>query len=187
MSQVTELQSVPREWAGSVYVGANSLGAGAVGSGNLAAGAVNTAALAGGAVTVAKLEANLQNHRYQVGQGTITTTTGGEVLFGAPLSGTIQGISFVTKDALAKNDTNYISFGVVNKTQSLTVVDSTGAANTTKATGGQALTAYGSIATTLTANTTVAAGDLLALSATVTGTLANQVTEGFWYITILPS
>lgn len=193
----TLIQNFPRSGLEDVLIDANHIAAntitatelasGAVTSAALGAAAVTTAALASGAVTVAKLEANLQNLRYQVVQGTITTSTGGEVLFGVPLAGTIQSISFVAKDALTKNDTNNLSFGVANKTQSLTVVDSTAAANTTKATGGSSLTAYGSFATTLTANTTVAAGDLLALSATVTGTLANQVTEGFWYITILPS
>jgi hypothetical protein len=53
--------------------------------------------------------------------------------------------SFVTKDALAASDTNYVTFGLVNKqtgagTQVL--VDDAAAANSTKVTGGSALVAY---------------------------------------------
>jgi hypothetical protein len=59
----------------------------------------------------------------------------------------ITRISFVSKDALAANDTNYVKFGVVINlggpaagTQAL--VDDTAAANSTKVTGGSAIAAY---------------------------------------------
>src|SRR6266852_6078908 len=120
-------------------------------------------------------------------KGTITTTAGGEVLLMAPCSGNIVAVRFVAKDALATNNTNNIAFGLLNKTQTLTVVDSTAAVNTTQTTGGSALVAYTARVLTLTANIAVTANDVLALSVVVANTLANQVTEGIWQVTFSPS
>lgn len=175
----TALNKIPRFWAGAVKVTTADLDTGGI-----------TPVFNAGAIHAAALDANVSAQRRVVAQGTITTTTGGEVLLMAPCAGTITAIKFVSASALTKNDTNYISFGVVNKqggAGAVTVVDSTAAANTTKATGGNSLVAYTPLGLTLTANITVAANDVLALSATVTGTLAGAVNEGVWQVTILPS
>jgi hypothetical protein len=85
-------------------------------------------------------------------------------------------------DALAASDTNYITFTITNLGTSgsgtaamLAATD----ANTTKSTGGTALTANALRVLTLNAtaaNLVVSAGDRLRLRAAVTGTLANTVT-----------
>lgn len=93
---------------------------------------------------------------------------------------TITKISFVTKDALAASDTNYVDFGVVNKgaagAGSTAVVDRTSAANSTKVTGGTALAAY-TPRDLVIASPSVTGGDVLSITLTVTGTLANTLTE----------
>jgi hypothetical protein len=101
-------------------------------------------------------------------------------------TGTITKVSFVAKDALAASDTNYVKWKVVNKgaagagTQVL--VDDTAASNTTKVTGGTALAAYTprdlTLATlTIGTERDVTGGDVLEITLTVTGTLANALTE----------
>lgn len=76
-----------------------------------------------------------------------------------PKKGVIQSVSLVGATGVTVSDTNFWAFGLVNKTQTLTPVDSTNALNTTKATGGAALTAY-----TL-ANFTIGAAAALAVNA----------------------
>lgn len=176
----TPLRSFPRTGFSDLVVDTFALGTGAVTANELAAGAV----------TVAQLSANMALRTPDREAGTITTTTGTEVLINCPVAGTINAIAFVAKDALATSNTNYIAFGVINKQAGAgtgVVVDNTNAANSTKTTGGAAIAAYAHFFMTLGAATTVAAGDILALSATVTGTLANQVTEGLWVVNIVPS
>ena len=100
----------------------------------------------------------------------------------APEAGTIAGITLNAVDALAASDTNYITWTVTNRGQagagSLVVLAAT-AANTTKTTGGAALSANTNRSLTLsstTADVTVAAGDIIRITSTATGTLANTVT-----------
>ncbi len=173
--------------SGQILVGngADLLSVAVSGDATLAASGALT--VANGAITAAKASGDLLKKRRNIAQGTITTTAGGEVLILAPCTGIINAVRFVAKDALATNDTNNIAFGLLNKTQTLTIVDSANAANTTKATGGSALAAYTARVLTLTANIAVTANDVLALSAVVAGTLAGAVTEGVWQITFSPS
>jgi hypothetical protein len=85
-------------------------------------------------------------------------------------------------DALASNDTNFITFSITNLgltgSGSAVMLAATDA-NTTKATGGTALVANAARTLTLNgtaANLVVAAGDRLRIRAAATGTLANTVT-----------
>lgn len=114
--------------------------------------------------------------------GTIATTSTTDTYVIAPEDGTLTSIDFYGLDALAANDTNYITFSVTNLGQSnggstamLSAVD----ANTTKATGGSAIAAHTKRSLTLhgtAGNLSVVQGDLLRIRATATGTLANTVT-----------
>ena len=113
---------------------------------------------------------------------TITTTGNSDVFVIAPVSGVLSAAWFSGVDALAASDTNYITFTVTNLGTSgsgtaamLAATD----ANTTKATGGTALTANARRVLSLNgtaANLVVAAGDRLRIRAAATGTLANTVT-----------
>jgi hypothetical protein len=89
---------------------------------------------------------------------------------------------FSGTDALAASDTNYITFTITNLgttgSGTATMLAATDA-NTTKTTGGSALTANALRALTLNgtaSNLVVAAGDRIRARAAVTGTLANTVT-----------
>jgi hypothetical protein len=113
---------------------------------------------------------------------TITTTSNSDVYVIAPAAGTLTSAVFSAVDALAASDTNYITFTITNLGTSgsgtaamLAATD----ANTTKTTGGTALTANAARTLTLNgtaANLVVAAGDRLRIRAAATGTLANTVT-----------
>lgn len=97
-----------------------------------------------------------------------------------PATGTLVGVYFVSKDALAAHDTNFVTFGVVNKSNSNAAMLAATAANTTKVTGGTALTAYTPRSLTLNgtaANLVVALGQCLEFQVTGSGTLANTLTE----------
>lgn len=90
--------------------------------------------------------------------------------------GTIGRITFVGQTSVAASDTDYWTFGVVNKgtagSGTAVVVDNTSAANSTKATGGTALTANVPRSLTLTgvgADLIHAAGDVLLLTVTKAG------------------
>jgi hypothetical protein len=105
-------------------------------------------------------------------------------------SGILAGIDFSSLAALAANDTNYITFSVVNlgqdglgSTAMLAAVD----ANTTKATGGSAIVANAKRQLTLhatAANLVVVEGDRLQIIATVTGTLGGAVTRPVYNVKI---
>jgi hypothetical protein len=77
--------------------------------------------------------------------GTLSAT--GDFVVPLPnVAGTISRIGLVVETTVAANDTDYWTFGVVNKGAAgggtAVVVDATAAANSTKATGGSACTAY---------------------------------------------
>jgi hypothetical protein len=114
---------------------------------------------------------------------TIATTGAQELLVQAPAAGTLIAARFVGKDALATDNTNYLTFALTNKGQAgagSTAMLSATASGTTQTTGGAAIAAYTSRNLPLHAtggNATVAANDCLALSITATGTLGNTVTE----------
>lgn len=113
---------------------------------------------------------------------TIATTSTTDVLVMLPTSGVIDSIDFASVSALAAHDSNYVTFSVTNLGQSgsgstalLAAVDG----NTTKATGGVALSANARRQLTLTTTLTdlrVAKGDILRIRFAATGTLAGSVT-----------
>lgn len=113
---------------------------------------------------------------------TIATTGSETTYIIAPIDGKLESIDFTCADDLAANDTNYITFTVVNKGQDgsgSTAMLKAADDNTTKATGGSALTTDAKrslILSTTASNLEVAKGDVLAVTVTATGTLANQVT-----------
>jgi hypothetical protein len=113
---------------------------------------------------------------------TIATTGNSDVFVVAPVSGVLSAAWFSGVDALSASDSNYITFTITNLGTSgsgtaamLAATD----ANTTKATGGTALTANARRVLSLNgtaANLVVAAGDRIRIRAAATGTLANTVT-----------
>jgi hypothetical protein len=121
---------------------------------------------------------------------TIATAAGANsVYFTAPVTGSLVGAEMAPLVALAANNTNYITFTVVNLGQAgagSTAMLAVSDANTTKATGGTGLgintrrqfTLHGTAA-----NIAVTKGDRLQVIATVTGTLANTVTVPVYTLT----
>lgn len=97
-------------------------------------------------------------------------------------TGSVASIDFSGVDALAADDTNYITFSVTNLGQAgagSTAILAATNANTTKATGGTALSANTKRSLTLhgtPANLDVVKGDRLLVRAAASGTLANTVT-----------
>lgn len=112
-----------------------------------------------------------------------TDSTSARQEFIVPRGGYLVSAEFIAEDALATSDTNYITFGITNKTAAnsgSTAVLAATAPNTTQATGGAAIAA--NVARSLTlhatvANRNVATGDVLVIAATTTlaTALANDV------------
>lgn len=125
----------------------------------------------------------------QVLGGTIATTGNSDTFIIAPVSGVVSAIIFSGTDALAASDTNYITFSVTNLGQAgagSTAVLAATDANTTKATGGTALSANTRRNLSLNAtaaNLVVVRGDRLRVRAAATGTLANTVTSPVYAFT----
>ena len=96
-------------------------------------------------------------------------------------AGVLVSASITAEDALTANDTNYITFDVKNTLASgsgTTAMLAATDANTTKATGGTGITAIVGRSFTIhgtAANLRVAEGDVIVITGTVTGTLANAV------------
>lgn len=105
--------------------------------------------------------------------GTVSASYAQNII--APAAGTISAVTLVETAVITANDTNYWSFGLLNKTQTLTPVAIATAANTTKATGGMSLAAYTAFNLTLgvAAQLAVAAADVLELSITKTSSPSN--------------
>lgn len=87
------------------------------------------------------------------------------------VAGVVTGVRFACATDVTANDTDYWTFGLVNKgpagTGTTKVVDATAAANSTKATGGSAVSDYITRSLTIdAANDDVAAGDVLELTIT---------------------
>ncbi len=114
--------------------------------------------------------------------GTVATTGATSQTIVVPKSGTLKAVIFSCVEALAVDDTNYITFSALNKlatgagtTALLAATDP----NTTKATGGAALAAHVPRTLTVhgtTANLAVTEGDRIICTATVTGTLGGTKT-----------
>lgn len=124
------------------------------------------------------------------GTTSIATTGATSEYVIASKSGTLVGIDFSSLAALAANDTNYITFSVVNLGQAgagSTAMLAVDDANTTKATGGSALVANSKRQLTLhgtAANLAIVEGDRLQIIATATGTLAGAVTRPSYNVKI---
>lgn len=133
-------------------------------------------------ITRQKLSAPAASKCSHVVSATIATTGNTDAYVIAPETGTITSIDFSGVDALAADDTNYITFSMTNLGQlgaGSTAILAATDANTTKATGGTALAANTKRSLTLTgtaADLNVTQGDRLRIRAAATGTLANTVT-----------
>lgn len=106
-----------------------------------------------------------------------------------PVAGTITAVSFTTATAITANDTNYWTFGLVNKTQTLTAIDNTANANSTKATGGTGITAYTARALTLSgtaANLAVVANDVYEFTVTK-ASAATTMAQCFLQLAVSPT
>lgn len=144
-------------------------------------GKIETNDLHDGSVNRTKLTAPAGRKAVQAGAASIATTGNTDVYVIVPEAGQLDSIDFSSIDALAANDTNYVTFSVVNLGQggsgSTAMLAATNP-NTTKATGGAALTANARRQLALNgtpANLNVAAGDKLRIRMAVTGTLGSAV------------
>jgi hypothetical protein len=98
--------------------------------------------------------------------GPISTTA--TFNYTAPADGWINSVSFTTPTAVTQSDTNYWAFALEDMASSNQLLSS-GAANTTKATGGNAIAANTPLNLTLGSGYLVRAGDTLQFSVTATG------------------
>ncbi len=124
------------------------------------------------------------------GVTSIATTSDTDEYVFAPKTGTLTQAVFSSLAALAAHDTNYVTFGIVNLGQDgsgSTAMLAASDANTTKATGGTALTANNKRTLTLhgtAANLAVTEGDRLRIRFAASGTLAGAVTRPLVELTI---
>lgn len=109
------------------------------------------------------------------------TTVNGDIIsciFRVRRAGLLQGVAYVGEDGLATSNTDYVQFSMVNKLRNGSgAVDmlNTGDVNTTKTTGGSALTAYMSRSLSLNATTEnlcVMPGDVIEVKMTVVAATA---------------
>jgi len=141
-------------------------------------------------VTGASMSGTARSKTIQKTIATIPTAAGtAEFLVIVPFASTISSVRVVFKDALATDNTNFVTFRLINKSAADADVIAATDANTTKTTGGSALTAYTPRTMTLAtaAGVDVAAQAILALRITGAGTLANTLTEGALIINTLVS
>lgn len=139
-----------------------------------------------GAVGAVALSANMARI-IRSNQFTVPAT--GSVEIGIPMdkAGTITGLQINGNTALATNGTNYVTWAVNNRTQSLLLTQAVAADSTN--TGGTAVVQYAATPLVLTAtggNLVVAANDYICLLATVTGTLGAVLT-GTFSVVVAPS
>jgi hypothetical protein len=128
----------------------------------------------------------------QVLGGTIATTGNSDTFIVAPVSGVLSSVLFSATDALAANNTNYITFSITNLGQAgagSTAMLAATAVNTTQVTGGSGISANTRRDLTLAAaaNLVVARGDRLRIRAAATGTLANTVTSPVYAFSFAPA
>lgn len=120
---------------------------------------------------------------------TIATTGNTDGFIIAPFSGRVTAVEFSSSDALATSDVNYLTFSVTNLGQSGSGADDIVQgvdANTTKATGGSAISANTrrelTLKTSVQNTGAVAKGDRIRVRAAATGTLANTLTKSVYII-----
>jgi hypothetical protein len=170
---------------GKITVGADTID---IAAGSLVNADINAAAaiagskLATAGVTRLQLSVPAGSQSAQKTGATITTTGAITEYMVAPQTGSLVSAEINPLVALTADDTNYITWTIVNLGQAgsdTTAMLAVANANTTKATGGtglgintkRALTVHGT-----PANLAVVAGDKIAITATASGTLANTVT-----------
>lgn len=142
----------------------------------------NASTIASAVVTRAKQSTAAASKIDQVVSATIATTGSTDIYLIIPETGTLSSVDFSGVDALAASDTNYITFSITNLGQAgagAVVMLAATNANTTKATGGTALSANTKRTLTLTGTSIdldVVQGDRLRVRAAASGTLANTVT-----------
>lgn len=149
---------------------------------------LNAATVPGTALTT-----NAKQKLVMSGPQTITTTVAKSFDFIMPATGTVTNAKFWGTATLATDNTNYVTFTLTNLGQAgsgTTVMLAATDANTTKVTGGSAVTADVPRNLTLTgtaANLAVNSGDLIRLTVTQTGTLANTITGASAALTMVPT
>ncbi|MCR4293631.1 MAG: hypothetical protein NUV76_12230 [Candidatus Kuenenia sp.] len=142
----------------------------------------NAATIASGAVTRAKQSTAAASKTDVAIPATIATTGNTDAYLVVPETGALSSVDFSGVDALAAHDINYITFSITNLGQAgagAVVMLAATDANTTKATGGTALSANTKRTLTLTAtggDLNVTQGDRLHIRAAASGMLANTVT-----------
>ena len=143
-------------------------------------GVVNTRVLLvsakAGAITAVAVADVLRTRTIEISLATLTATGAGLLII--PAAGTITKVSLVVSTTVATSDTAYWTFGLVNKGQAgagtATVVNPATAGNSTKVTGGSAVTGY--VARDLVLDVVASvAGDVLAFTATKVGAAADLV------------
>lgn len=99
----------------------------------------------------------------------------------APVAGVVSLANFTVSTTIGTAAANIWTFGIVNKTQTKTVVDSTNPLNSNNSSGGIAFTSYA--ATTLTlnsaANLVIAVNDVLEVTVTKASSAANLTEFAF--------
>ena len=145
---------------------------------NVTGGTITGATLSSTTKSLSNVRSGFSNTQQGI---TIATTGNTDAFVIVPADGVLSEADFSGANALAANDTNYITFTITNLGQAgagTTVMLAATDANTTKLTGGLALTANARRSLTLNgtaANLIVVAGDRLRFRAAATGTLANTV------------
>jgi len=176
--------SDPELVAGTTITGAAITGAAIVGGTVTGSTIDSTSLLASGVVTGAVAPAV---------SATVATTGNTDAYVIAPFAGTMSAAMFSGVDALTANDSNYITFTIVNLGQAgsgSTAMLAATDANTTKATGGAGIAANTRRNLTVNgtaANLVVARGDRLRIRAAATGTLANTVTFPNYALVFAPA
>ena len=116
---------------------------------------------------------------------TIATTGNTDWYIIAPFSGLLFSVDFSATDALSTSDTNYITFTITNlgtDGSGTSVMLSSDDENTTKATGGSAISADTKRSLVVGSNRGIEEGDRLKIRAATTGTLANTVTNSVYVL-----
>jgi hypothetical protein len=117
-----------------------------------------------------------------VGPITVATTGNSDILYIVPRNVKVEAIKVVGTATLAADDTNYVTWTVTNlgtAGSGSTALLSTADTNTTKLTGGSALTTLvprSLVLTSTDASLKLTEGEVVRVRAAATGTLANTVT-----------
>lgn len=128
--------------------------------------------------------------QYTAGTTSIATTSTTDEYVIAAKTGKVTAVKLLSLSGLAAHDSNYITPTVTNlgaAGSGTAALLASSDANTTKATGGSALTANVVRSWTLSstaADLNVTEGDVLRIRATATGTLAGAVTRPLWEVVI---